>query len=520
MNTSEKSIVTYTDAGFTADNFHSFIPALNRFPSKLNGLSLIYFIKELGDINLSLDDEVELIISGGYEERQKEIEEGQRVMFDMALKQLKNTKFYELALKEFTLWDIEKTSNDIRGNQEKIEEIVNQYEELLESDKNQNTKFLYDSVNSYLNFCHLHFKDGKKSNEVFITHNDKLKIEGKISEAWVLTFIRFMLSITYSGTDSNNKYENVRPGEIYIFDNPEIADQYFEEADNFLKKILDANSVTKASMWFLDAKKIHYLSKKDFKSYKKLQLDYLERLKSAFTEDSNEFNKACVNIANDLEWLTENELKCPNFYDDCINLSLKSLDYLLDKAKISDELDLTNPLVSHSHLASQYHKIANYYIKKKSTKKALDFTKKALDSYHKKFETQYTFDPPNWDFIDGELIPLSKNIEELFYTEGNQRKVVVDYGLCLLNYSQCLSMQKKYQEAVEMIDKACQYYHVFPKLYNLSQLIKGMNLIYNGSKSGAKLIEDSLINLEKLEKPISKKSSIILIEEAKKLLES
>lgn len=520
MNTSEKSIVTYTDAGFTADNFHSFIPALNRFPSKLNGLSLIYFIKELGDINLSLDDEVELIISGGYEERQKEIEEGQRVMFDMALKQLKNTKFYELALKEFTLWDIEKTSYDIGGDQEKIEKIVNQYEDLLESEKDQNTKFLYDSINSYLNFCHLHFKDGKKSNEVFITHNEKLKIEGKISEAWVLTFIRFMLSITSSGADSNNKYENIRPGEIYIFDNPEIADQYFEEADNFLKKILDANSVTKASMWFLDAKKIHYLSKKDFKSYKKLQLDYLERLKSAFTEDSNEFNKACVNIANDLEWLTENELKCPNFYDDCINLSLKSLDYLLDKAKISDELDLTNPLVSHSHLASQYHKIANYYIKKKSTKKALDFTKKALDSYHKKFETQYTFDPPNWDFIDGELIPLSKNIEELFYTEGNQRKVVVDYGLCLLNYSQCLSMQKKYQEAVEMIDKACQYYHVFPKLYNLSQLIKGMNLIYNGSKSGAKLIEDSLINLEKLEKPISKKSSIILIEEAKKLLES
>ena len=128
----------------------------------------------------------------------------------------------------------------------------------------------------------------------------KLKIEGKISEAWVLTFIRFMLSITSSNADSNNKYENVRPGEIYIFENPEIADQYFEEADNFLKKILDANSVTKASMWFLDAKKIHYLSKKFFKSYKKLQLDYLERLKSAFTEDSNEFNKACVNIANDL----------------------------------------------------------------------------------------------------------------------------------------------------------------------------------------------------------------------------
>ena len=81
-------------------------------------------------------------------------------------------------------------------------------------------------------------------------------------------------------------------------------------------------------------------------------------------------------------------------------------------------------------------------------------------------------------------------------------------------------MQKKYQQAVEMIDKACQYYYVFPKLYNLSQLIKGVNLINMGSKSGVKLIEDSLINLEKLEKPVSKKSSIKLIQEAKKLLDS
>ena len=80
-----------------------------------------------------------------------------------------------------------------------------------------------------------------------------------------------MLSITSSNADSNNKYENVRPGEIYIFDNPEIADQYYEEADNFLKKILDANSVTKASMWFLDAEKLYYLQKQDLKTYKNLQ---------------------------------------------------------------------------------------------------------------------------------------------------------------------------------------------------------------------------------------------------------
>ena len=57
------------------------------------------------------------------------------------------------------------------------------------------------------------------------------------------------------------------------------------------------------------------------------------------------------------------QLKYPNFYDDCINLGLKNLNYLLDKQNF-DELDLTNPLVSHSHLASQY-KIANYYIQKK-----------------------------------------------------------------------------------------------------------------------------------------------------------
>ena len=380
MNTSEKSIVTFMDVGFTADSFQSFIPSLDKLPSKLKGLSLIYFIKEFGDINLSFDDDAELILSGGHEWNPNEIEEDQKVMFDMVLKQLKPTNFSELAIKEFTLWDIEQISSDISDNQEKIQKIVNKYEHLLDTEEDQNSKFLYDSINSYLNFCHLNFMDGKKSNEVFISYNEKLKIDGKITEAWVLTFIRFMLSTTH-GSNS------VRPGKIYILNNPETADKNFEEANNFLNKILDTNSVTKASMLFLDAKKIHHLSKKDFNSYKKLQLEYLERLKSAFTEESDEYNKACVKIADDLEWQSENESKCPDFYNDCIILGMKSLNYLLDKEKVSDELGLSNPLVSHSHLAHQYQKIASLYIKKKTSKKALDFTKKALDQYKKNFLT-------------------------------------------------------------------------------------------------------------------------------------
>jgi hypothetical protein len=88
MNTSEKSIVTFMDVGFAADSFQSFIPSLDKLPSKLKGLSLIYFIKEFGDINLSFDDDAELILQdGGYEWKQNEKEKAQRVMFDMALKQ-------------------------------------------------------------------------------------------------------------------------------------------------------------------------------------------------------------------------------------------------------------------------------------------------------------------------------------------------------------------------------------------------------------------------------------------------
>jgi tetratricopeptide (TPR) repeat protein len=396
------------------------------------------------------------------------------------------------------LWDIEQISSDISDNQEKIQKIVNKYEHLLDTEEDQNSKFLYDSINSYLNFCHLNFMDGKKSNEVFISYNEKLKIDGKITEAWVLTFIRFMLSTTH-GSNS------VRPGKIYILNNPETADKNFEDANNFLNKILDTNSVTKASMWFLDAKKIHHLSKKDFNSYKELQEEYLERLKSAFTEESDEYNKACVKIADDLERQSENESKCPDFYDDRIKLGMKSLKHLLDEA-----------LVSHSHLAHQYQKIASLYIKKKTYKKALDFTKKALDQYHKKFETQYAFDLPSWGFIDGELIPLSKNIKELFYTKsGKVRNVVVDYGLCILNHARCLSIQKRYEEAIEMIDKACIYYHVFPKLNHLSQLEKGMNLFYNKSKIGLELITNSLKNLDH---EILTKSENRIIKKAKRLI--
>ena len=505
-STSEKSIVTFTKS---EDSFPNFIEFLDKLQSKLKGISLIYFIKEFGDLYLYNVDE--LILTGGYEQKQKEIEEDQRAMFDKALKQLKQSHlhmtsyqkkqladFYELAIKEFTLWDIEQISSDISDNQEKNQEIVNKYERLL--DTVEDSKFLYDSIKSYLNFCHLNFVDGKKSNEVFIRYNEMLKIDGKITELWVLTFIRFMLSITHGSNSAS-------PGEIYILDNPETADKNFKEAEGFLDKILDTNSVTKASMWFLDAKRIHHLSKKDFNSYKKLQVEYLERLKLAFSEESNEFNKACVKIANDLEWQSENESKCPDFYNDGIKLRMKYLNYLKSE-----------PIVSHSKLASQYQKIADLYINKKTFKRALDYTKKALESHHEKFENQYKFSPRNWEFIDGELKPISENIKELFYTNsGKKIDVVVNYGLCILNHARCLSMQKKYEEANEMIDKACKYYYVFPKLNHLSQLEKGINLFYNKSKIGLEKIKKEIKNIDQLDEKFTK-SETRIIKKAKRLI--
>ena len=183
---------------------------------------------------------------------------------------------------------------------------------------------------------------------------------------------------------------------------------------------------------------------------------------------------------------------------------MKYLNHLLDKA-----------LVSHSHLAHQYQKIASLYIKKKTFKKALDFTKKALDSHHKKFETEYRFD--HWEFIDGELKPLSENIKELFYTNsGKKRSVVVGYGLCILNHARCLSIQKKYEEANKMIDKACKYYYVFPKLNHLSQLEKGINLFYNKSKIGLEKIDKELKNLDQFEN--FTKSETRIIKKAKRLI--
>lgn len=68
-----------------------------------------------------------------------------------------------------------------------------------------------------------------------------------------------------------------------------------------------------------------------------------------------------------------------------------------------------------------------------------------------------------------------------------------------------------------MIDKASTYFHIFPKIYNLSQLEKGMNLVYNKSKTGIKLIKDSLNNLDKINIKF-KKSEIELIQQANKLI--
>ena len=86
-----------------------------------------------------------------------------------------------------------------------------------------------------------------------------------------------------------------------------------------------------------------------------------------------------------------------------------------------------------------------------------------------------------------------------------------------VRYSRILILQEKYNEAIEMIDKACKYYYIFPKLYNLSQLEKGINLIKSNSKNGVKLIKDSLNNLDKLDKKF-KKSETELIQQAKQLI--
>ena len=512
INTYSKSIITTTTIGFNHENFKSFIPTLNKFPTKLNGLSLIYFIKYLGNINLDLDDEVEMIISGEYEKRQKEIEQGQKVMFEFAVKELQSTKFHKLAVREQKLWEIEKASRNVGESKEKIDEIFNKYKSLIESLKNQTPKFLYDCINSYLSYCHSNYKDGKKSTEVFKLYNQRLKNDDKINEAWVLTFIKFILSTCNGST-------LVRPGKMYIDQNPEIAKQNFVDAKKFLAKILDKGSVNKASMWFIDAEKLYCLYKKDFIGYKNLQLDYLNRLKIDFSEESTEFDKASVNIANDLEWHTEHSPNCPDFFNDCIVIWKKALNYSLSQNKDYEEFDKkTEQLlrsvsgVTYSQLAHRYQKISSLYLKKNSLKNALNYNSKALDFHKKNFEYRA---PENWDFIDGELIPLSKDTKELF-TES-ETDTIVGYGRSILNYAKCLSMQKKYNEAIKMIDKASNYFYIFPKIYNLSQLEKGINLVYNKSSNGPKLIKESIKNLEKLDKKFSK-TEIDLIAKAKKLI--
>ena len=215
-----------------------------------------------------------------------------------------------------------------------------------------------------------------------------------------------------------------------IDQNPEIAKQNFVDAKKFLAKILDKGSVNKASMWFIDAEKLYCLYKKDFIGYKNLQLDYLNRLKIDFSEESTEFDKACVNIANDLEWHTEHSPNCPDFFNDCIVIWKKALNYFLSQNKDLEEFDnKTKQLlrstsgVTYSQLAQRNQKLSSLYLKKNSLKNALNYNSKALDFHKKNFEYRA---PEKWDFIDGELIPLSKDTKELF-TES-ETDTIVGYG--------------------------------------------------------------------------------------------
>ena len=171
--------------------------------------------------------------------------------------------------------------------------------------------------------------------------------------------------------------------------------------------------------------------------------------------------------------------------------------------------------IGHFELAKRYQKLSNLYIKQNSLKNATKCTLSALDSYNKNFEIEA---PNNWDFVNDELVPISKDTKELFFEEsGDENYIIISYAKCVLNYARCLSMQKKYGDAITIIDKASRYCYVFPKIYNLSQLEKGLNLYLNKSNAGIQLIKDSLIKLNKLDIQF-KKSEIELFQQANKLI--
>ena len=199
----------------------------------------------------------------------------------------------------------------------------------------------------------------------------------------------------------------------------------------------------------------------------------------------------------DLESQSDRNLECPLFYDHCIKIWKKNIKY------------------SPYNDGSRYQRLAELYMKKKSLQNSLKYTLKALNIFEKGYEAR---SPVGWDFVNGELIPISNDTKKLFYTfSGKTKMTIIGYGLCILNYARCLSMQKKFDIAIQMIDKACKYYHIFPKHFNLSQIEKGLNLVQIKSKLGLKLIKDSLKKLEKLDTKFNK-YEIDLIKKAKNLI--
>ena len=511
-NSDEEYIITSSKIAATRPDFESFMPLIYKLPTILNGISLIYFIKNLGRQG-SRSSEFSKAFSIEYVKnnprvlnRRKQAEDAQKIMFETAVKQLEKTEFYDLARHEYELWSIVKEPDEIqyyklegKDAENKINEISKKYSNLIEKVDINNFILLNDCINSYLNFCHEFYKDGIKSNEVFLKYNEKLKIEEKINEYWILTYVKFILS----STEKNEKFyynkpsNTIRPGKLFLEQNTKLAEKSFYESDLFLKKILDENKLTKASLLFIDAKKLFLLETKDYLKYKDLQLRYLKLIGQTFGEESSQFDRASVNIANDLESQSDRNLECPLFYDHCIKIWKKNIKY------------------SPYNDGSRYQRLAELYMKKKSLQNSLKYTLKALNIFEKGYEAR---SPVGWDFVNGELIPISNDTKKLFYTfSGKTKMTIIGYGLCILNYARCLSMQKKYDKAIQMIDKACKYYHIFPKHFNLSQIEKGLNLVQIKSKLGLKLIKDSLKKLEKLDTKFNK-YEIDLIKKAKNLI--
>tara|TARA_B110000977_G_scaffold184578_1_gene248494 strand:- start:1679 stop:6565 length:4887 start_codon:yes stop_codon:yes gene_type:complete len=461
---------------------------INVFPEKLKGIALLHFLKEYYQ---ELTQPIYFLFSESEKLKDLNIEGKINEFFKKIKKELKSTEFEKNVEIEIELFYLKKPiEGDIKrvsppkdsklAIENKIK--ISRYEELLHEISQENNQFLFSQcLKDFILFSNLDLSDADLSIKTYKSFNKNLiQKDGNTTELWVVFFLKFILSSTCSCRIYSYQRECkcIKTGALYIDNNPEEVKKNLSISNSYLEKIIESSTLSSISTLLFEANKFYNKSIKDYKQFYQIANNFKDKVEKTYSSKSLKYDRFLIN--------TSSEFKKIGLYQESINYMTESLS-LTDKA-----FDFI--------ISQRYYSLANDY---KQLKKYIDAKENILKAIESSKKNVSKKTPKGWDFVNDNLIPLSKNKEELYlYGRPDLVKIkpsIKNHFTIIQEFAQILNLIKEYKLAEDTYELALTYVEEEYSYINYYQTMinKGMNMIHIDRHNGVLILKTSIIKLEK-----------------------